>query len=288
MRFFHGFVASLALFAGTAQAENHLDADTVVATVGDTEITLGHMIVLKQRLPRDYQSLPGPIIWDGVLDQLVQQTLLGETIENLSPGSQAALENEERALAASEAITDIGESAVTDEAVEAAYADLLASEGNAKEWNVDHILFQDQEDQEPGTAREEAVQTLADLEAGGDFAALARERSDGPSGPAGGELGWFSSGDLVPEFEEAMVAMEPGTISSEPVESRYGWHIIRLNEVRDREAPTLEQLRPQLVENIRRAAIAAVISEVEAGTTVTRMSADEIDPSILDSIDLLE
>lgn len=287
MRFIHGIALSLALCAGAAKADEHISADTVVATVGDTEITLAHMIVLKSRLPQEYQSLPAPIIWEGVLDQLVQQTLLGQTIDQMTAGSQAVLDNEERALRASEAIIEIGEAAATDEAIEAAYAEMVDGQAGEKEWNVDHILFQQEEGAEPGAAEAEAVATISDLEGGADFATLARERSDGPSGPSGGELGWFGRGALVPEFEQAMAAMEPGTISSEPVQTRFGWHIIRLNDVRNREAPPLEEVRTQLVEEVRRAAIDARIAEIQAGVEVTRTPADQIDPAVLDNVDLL-
>ncbi|MEO0946345.1 MAG: hypothetical protein AAFY06_16245, partial [Pseudomonadota bacterium] len=67
-----------------ASADGHATADTVVATVNGTEITLGHMIVLKQRLPAQYQQLPPNVLFDGIMNQLVQQTLLGETVESLS------------------------------------------------------------------------------------------------------------------------------------------------------------------------------------------------------------
>lgn len=287
MRFITGFVASVAMLSGAAQAENHVNADTVVATVGETEITLGHMIVLKQRLPREYQSLPPAIIFDGVLDQLVQQTLLGQTVEELSPGSRAMLENESRALRASEAILDLGAAAVTEDAVAAAYAEVVEAQAGGKEWNVDHILFQPPQDEEEGASKAKAEQVIADLDAGADFAELARERSTGPSGPAGGALGWAGEGDFVPEFEEAMKALEPGTYSSEPVESRFGWHVIRVNEVRALQAPALEDIRPQLEDTIRRAAIEEAVAGIEETTSVTRKSAEDIDPALLDNVDLL-
>lgn len=287
MRFITGFVASTAILASVAHAENHVSADTVVATVGDTEITLGQMIVLKQRLPREYKELPPAIIFEGVLDQLVQQTLLGQHVDALSPGSQAVLENEGRALRASEAILEITSSAVTDAALEAAYADLVEAQSGEQEWSVDHILFQPEENEEEGASRAKAEQVIADLDAGADFAELARERSTGPSGPSGGALGWAKRGDFVPEFEEAMIALEPGTYTSEPVESRFGWHVIRLNEVRAVDAPPLEDIRAQLEETVKRAAIETAVAEMQAKTDVTRMTADDLDPAILDNVDLL-
>ena len=287
MRFYIGFVASIAMLAGVARAENHVSADTVVATVGETEITLGHMIVLKQRLPREYQSLPPAIIFEGVLDQLVQQTLLGQMVDQLSPGSQAALDNEARALRASEAVLDIGADAVTDAAVEAAYAEMVASQSGDKEWNVDHILFQPQEGDEEGAAKARAEQAIADLDQGADFAQMARERSTGPSGPSGGALGWAGLGAFVPEFEQAMTALEAGTYTAQPVETRFGWHVIRLNEVRAVEAPALDAIRPQIEDSLRREAVDAAIATIAETTNVTRQGVEDIDPATLDDVDLL-
>ena len=104
MAFKHGFSATAAAFCALmalpVQAEDAVDASTVVATVNGTEITVGHMIVLKQRLPAQYQQLSPDVLFNGVLDQLVQQTLLGEDVETLSLSSQLSLDNETRSLRA--------------------------------------------------------------------------------------------------------------------------------------------------------------------------------------------
>ena len=75
--------------------------------------------------------------------------------------------------------------------------------------------------------------------------------STGPSGPSGGELGWFGPGMMVPPFEEAVMAMEVGAVS-EPVETQFGWHVITLNDTRSQAAPPLDEVREELAEEIRR------------------------------------
>jgi peptidyl-prolyl cis-trans isomerase C len=262
----------------TGWAENHVNADTVVASVNGTDITLGHMIVLKQRLPAQYQQLPPEVLFNGVLDQLVQQTLLGQSVDKMSRGSQLTLDNEKRALLAAEEILRISESAATDDALQAAYD---ATFGNAEpetEYNASHILVE---------TEEEAQALIAELEAGGDFAALAQEKSTGPSGPNGGQLGWFGLGAMVAPFEEAVVAMEPESIST-PVQTQFGWHVIRLNETRLKSAPSLEEVRGDLSEQVRREAIEARINELSGDAEVTRMTADDIDPALIDNITLIE
>lgn len=282
------YLAASTLLATPIWAGSHASPDMVVATVGEKEITLAHMIVLKAQLPQEYRQLPPELIFDGLLDQLVQQTLLGESVEDLTPGSRAALENRERELYASEAIAALAEAAVTEDAVNAAYAARVAQSSGEKEWEVSHILFAQEDGMEPGAAKAEAEATIAELQDGADFSDLARERSDGPSAPAGGELGWWGAEGLVEPFAEAMMAMEPGSISAEPVETRFGWHVLRVTDVRDKAMPPLEELRPQIVEELRRAAVEAAIAEARKDTPITRKTTAEVDPALLDDVSLLE
>ncbi|MEM9972085.1 MAG: peptidylprolyl isomerase [Pseudomonadota bacterium] len=272
--------AFVSVFALTAplQAENHASADTVVATVNGTDITLGHMIVLKQRLPAQYQQLPPNTLFEGILDQLVQQTILGEGNAELSVGSQAALENEERSLRAAEVIREIASDATTDEAVQAAYDAAYGNTEAEPEFNASHILVE---------TEEEAVAIIEELDGGADFATLAQERSTGPSGPNGGQLGWFGQGAMVPPFEAAVVAMEAGTHSATPVQTQFGWHVIRLNEEREKAAPSIDQVRGQLVDGIQREAIEARVAELSEGAEVTRVTTEDIDPALLDDLSLL-
>lgn len=266
-------------FAAPVFADGHAgDPNQVVATVDGTEITLGHMIVLKQRLPQQYQQLPGDVLFEGILDQLVQQTLLGQQIETLTNGSRLTLENEERALKASDEIRTIVGAATTDEALQAAYNDLYGDAEPETEFNASHILVE---------TEEEAAALVTELEGGADFAELAKEKSTGPSGPGGGELGWFGTGAMVAPFEEAVLAIEVGAISA-PVQTQFGWHVIKLNETRIKDAPPLEDVRAQLVDEASRAAIEARVEGLEAGAEITRLTAGDIDPALLDNIEMLE
>ncbi len=270
-------VALLALSA-PLRAENHVNADTIVATVNGTEITLAHMIVLKQRLPQQYQTLPPDVLFNGILDQLVQQTVLGQVDEALTVGSIATIENEERALRAAEVISDIADGAVSEAALQSAYDAAFGGVEPEAEYNASHILVE---------TEEEALALVTELEAGADFATLAQEKSTGPSGPNGGQLGWFGKGSMVPPFEEAVVAMEPETVSA-PVQTQFGWHVIRLNETRMKDAPTLEDVRADLVGEVEREAIEARVAELSAEADITRKTIEEIDPALLDDLTLLE
>jgi len=217
------FVAALALPA-TAQDTVTLDPSTVVATVGDTEITVGHMIVAWASLPEQYQGLPDDVLFQGILDQLVQQSALEQKFDGELPARiPLQLENERRSLTAGEAINQLMEEPLDEADVQAAYE---ADYGNAEqetEYNASHILVE---------TEEAALAVIEEIEGGADFAAVAREKSTGPSGPNGGQLGWFGTGAMVPEFEQAVVELEVGAVSA-PVKTQFGWHIVQVLGRRD-------------------------------------------------------
>lgn len=265
------------LIASAATAQ---DADTVVATVGETEITLGEMIVAKAQLPEQYQQFPKDVLFQGVLDQLIQQQLFADSLGDTPARVEYTLANERRALLAGEAINDINADVVTEEAVQAAY-DAMFADADAEaqtEWNASHLLVE---------TEEEALAAQERVEGGEDFADVARDVSTGPSGPSGGELGWFRPGQMVGEFETAVTEMKPGDVSG-PVQTQFGWHIVKLNDQRMTEQPTLDEVRPQLQQQVREEAVTVRLEELRAEADVTMPEDDAFDPSIISNLDLLE
>ena len=280
---FRQFLSSVAVAAlslgAPAMAQDTPALDTVMATVGDTEITLGHMLALRAGLPEQYDQLPPEVLFKGVLDQLVQQSLLMQAREGEpSALTQLRLENERRAILAAEVVERVTEEAVSDEALQAAYDAQYADAAPQTEYRAAHILVE---------TEEEAATLVEDLAGGANFAALAQERSIGPSGPSGGELGWFGEGVMVPEFFEAVRALEVGQISA-PVQTQFGWHVIQLNETRIKERPTLDEVRQELSETLRRDAFTAYMATLESGTQIERAAGDAADPALINRIDLLE
>lgn len=272
-------VAATLALPGFAQETTPVDADTVVATVGDTQITVGHMIAAFQTLPENYQSLENDALYDGILEQLIQQTALAESVGDDVPARVVkSLENEERALKANEALQAALEGAVTDEDVQAAYDAQFGDFQPETEYNASHILLE---------TEEEAQEVKKMIEEGADFAETAREKSTGPSGPNGGNLGWFGSGAMVEEFEAATIALEAGEVSA-PVQTRFGWHVIKLNEIGKTTAPTLEEERPRLINELQRDAATAIISGSTDAVTVEIPNELNIDPAVLRQADLLD
>ena len=249
------------------------DASTVIATVNGTEITLGHMIATKRNLPEQYQQLPNDVLFQGILDQLIQQTVLSASVEDIDPETQLVIENERRAILAGLAISHAIEAGVSDDAVETAYNAQYAGAAPETEFNAAHILVE---------TEEEATALVTRLEAGEDFAELAREKSTGPSGPNGGALGWFGKGMMVPSFEEAVIALDVGGISA-PVETQFGWHVIKLDETRLKDAPALEDVRDELAAEVEQSVVEAAITALTEAATITRVEDEAITPDLLSS-----
>jgi len=253
------------------------DASTVLATVNGTDITLGHLIAMRTMLPAQYQELPDEVLYNGMLDQLIQQEVVADSLRGSEDArTKLTMENEDRAFLASVAIDAIAFDTIADADVQALYDANFADAGGDLEWNASHILV----------ATEEEAQSLIDqLNDGADFVALAQEFSTGPSGPNGGALGWFGTGMMVPEFETAVAGLEAGEISA-PVQTQFGWHVVKLNESRISAPPALEDVRADLEEELRRQRVDAYLAELTEAAEITRPEV-EIDMSLIRNIDLL-
>ncbi|HHL20511.1 MAG TPA: peptidylprolyl isomerase [Aliiroseovarius sp.] len=247
-------------------------ADTVLATVNGTDITLGHVIATRG-------ALPDNILFEGILEQLVQQTLLAQAAGEVSRRTQLEIENETRSLTASEKLQELTATAVTEEALQKLYDETYANAEAEPEYNASHILVD---------TKEKAQELIDQLNDGADFAELAKENSTGPSAPGGGSLGWFSKGMMVEPFETAVIALEPGQVAQEPVQTQFGWHVIKLNEVREKAAPPLSEVAEELVQKLQDDAIEAALKTLEDGANIERVDLSTIDPSVLRQDDLLQ
>jgi len=270
-------LALCALTATPALAED-VTADTVVATVDGVEITVGHMIAARDTLPPQYLALPDDVLFTGILDQIIQQTALAKVGEaNLTKRDELVIENERRAYLAGAVLDDAARNAVTEDAIAEAYDNKYSGNEPSKEFNAAHILVE---------TEDEAKAIRDEIAGGADFTALAKDRSVGPSGPNGGELGWFGMGMMVKPFETAVIDLEPGEVS-DPVQTQFGWHVIRLNETRIVEAPALDDVREELASEIENRAVQDQLNAAVADVTVDR-TIDGIDPAVIKDRALIE
>jgi len=271
--------AGLIWAAAGAGAQEGTDVNRVVATVNGTDITLGHMIETMTELPAQYRQLPDDVLFPAILDQLVQQTLLSNIAAGPLPARVAiTLANEERSLRAGVAIAQIIASDITEDDVAEAYAEIYAGQDMGLEYNASHILVE---------TEAEAADLLAELQAGADFATAAQQHSTGPSGPSGGALGWFQRGQMVEPFDNAVAAMDVGALAG-PVQTQFGWHLIKLNETRQIQAPPLEAVREDILDTLGQLALEKRLAELEESEEITRQPLDGIDPAILRDVSLLE
>lgn len=268
-------------FALPALAQDAPTAQTVIARVGDAEITLGHAIAMRSQLPPQFAQVPDATLLPAIVQQLIEQEVLAQSrTGQLSAAERLMLDNETRSFLANSALLNGLQDAVTDETVDAAYqafATQFAEGEPATEYHAAHILVRDEE-------------TLAQVEAalaeGRDFADVAREFSLDGSAQNGGDLGWFAAGVMIPDFQAAVEALEPGQVS-DPVQTRFGWHVIRLIETRDAEVPPLEAVRDDLVGQIQRDATQALIARLGEGVATEDLS-EGLDPALLSDTSLLD
>ncbi|MCB2129312.1 MAG: peptidylprolyl isomerase [Rhodobacteraceae bacterium] len=253
-------------------------ADTVVATVDGKEITLGHMIAMREALPEQYLQLDDQTLFNGILDQIIQQQTLAEASEaHIRQRDTLMMDNQRRSYLAGVSLDAAADAAVTDDALQALYKTKYSEKDLGTEYHASHILVE---------TEEEAKAIKAEIEGGADFAAVAKEKSTGPSGPNGGDLGWFGLGMMVKPFEDAVVAMVPGQIS-DPVQTQFGWHIIDLIETRSAKAPAFEEAREELAGELRQSAVEQLVKDLTAAADVVK-SVDGIDPAILKDATLID
>ena len=249
------------------------DADTIIATVNGSEITLGQMAAMKMGLPPDMAGMPAQELWDLMLDQMIRQTAMAEVGEaSMTARDKAALVIDRRAYLAGAALERAAEFEPTDAEIQAAYEKAFPTDKPVTEYDADHILLE---------TEEAAKAVIEEIAKGTDFAKLAEERSiDTASGLNGGDLGWFSTDRMVKEFGDAVAGMEKGATSTAPVKSQFGWHVIKLNDSRVQQPPALADIREALVQQIRREKVEAEIERVTAEAKVEKT--EGLDATVLD------
>ncbi len=274
---FLGAFAIVAMLSVPAAAEGPT-AETVVATVNGTDITLGQMIALREGLPAEYKSLPDDVLFNGVLDQIVQQITLSQIAEKtLTPKMTIEIENQRRSYLAAHVLNKAAAASVTDEALKKLFDERFAAAEPSMEFNAAHILV---------ATEDEAKKIKAELDGGADFAEIAKTKSsDTGSAQNGGSLGWFGMGMMVEPFEKAVIGMKPGEVSA-PVQTQFGWHVIKLAETRPAAGPTFEEKRDELAAELQQKAIEAMVTDTTAKAEVKKMT-DGIDPAVIKDVSLL-
>jgi peptidyl-prolyl cis-trans isomerase C len=260
----------LALLAAPVWAQQPVaDDDPVVAVVNGEPIQRAELEEVARGLPEQFRQMPMQMLYGVLLDRVIDFRLLSNEAERVGMGDEPGVEEalaRARANVLRDALVEqkIAEG-TTEERLRELYEGLRQSDDFAKEEvHARHILLESEED---------ARAVIAELQGGADFAALAQERSTGPSAPSGGDLGYFQRGQMVPEFGEAAFALEPGAITTEPVQTQFGWHVIKLLDRRTAE-PTFAESEPQLRQDLAREIVTALVADLREDAEIERFNID--------------
>ncbi len=268
--------------AASEAAEQAADygLDTPLAEVDGTALTLGEMISIRRELPEQYQSVPDEVLFEGILEQMIDQYLLAEAARasgiDEDPAVEITLRNQRRAILADAYLRRELERLATEERVEELYRERYVEGEPEAEIKAAHILVE---------TEERAKELKAELDAGADFAELAQEHGTDATRNRGGDLGWFAKTDMVPGFAEAAFAIEPGSVS-DPVQTQFGWHLIKVEDRRQRTPPELAEVRDDLMQEVIRNAQSTVVEELRAAASVEKPE-PAVPPGAIRADDLL-
>ncbi|OHV82029.1 peptidylprolyl isomerase [Rhizobium sp. LCM 4573] len=261
------FLATAALVVAVSfQAPVFAQEDAVVAKVGDLEIRQSELDLAVQNLDPQLQQLPDDqkrvAALSGAIDvKLLAKGAIDEGMKDTEDFKQRMAYIEARELHNSyfrKYVVD----AVTPEEVKARYDKEIAAMPKQEEVHARHILVK---------TEDEAKAVIAELDGGKDFAEVAKEKSQDSNKDDGGDLGWFTKGRMVPEFEEAAFALEKGAYTKTPVKSQFGFHVIKLEDRRDVQPPALDQVEPQVKQLVMRDKYLAVIEKAKGEEKVEIM-----------------
>ena len=265
--FMRASFASLVIGSTFAAMPAFAQEKIAVGTVNGETIFLDEVMQLTEQLPDEYRRQPIENIYPNLVDEITNTKLAATAAKEADLQNNELVINairiaSERILAEAYFATEVRK-IVTDEEIQSAYERFVSDSDSREQISARHILVNEEA---------EAIDLIAKLEGGADFAALAQEFSTGPSGPKGGDLGYFGRGQMVPDFEAAAFELEIGTFTSRPVQTQFGWHVIKLEDKRTQPAPSLDEMRSQIAQGLSQQALARLIEELRKDAEITARS----------------
>ena len=254
-----------------------LSADTPFIEVNGKIIKFGSAIIAFSKIRQTNREFDQKTIFSQIVQQLVNEELLSQKIDKENKLTLLALEHEKRSAKAAQMVSKILKNFPNDKLLNSAYQNLTEQFKNALEYNASHILVKEED---------QAKSILVDLKGGKTFEEMAKEYSIGPTGKDGGKLNWFDLNSMVPEFSTALMVLSEGDIS-QPVKTKFGWHLIKLNQTREKQIPELKDVKPQLVQNLRQKKINDYLNSLTENSEIEFLGKD-INPNEIANIQLLE
>ena len=265
--------------APAAPAPAAVDPNAVVATVNGQPITEADLVMAEGELSKQFAQLPPEQRRAAALSAAIEIKVLAakaiaDGLDKDPDFQRRAAFLQERALHG-EMVEKEVVGKVTDQEVRARYDKEIAAQPPVNEVHARHILVK---------TKEEAEAIIKQLDGGADFQKLANEHTTDPSGKSnGGDLGYFGPGQMVPEFEKAAMALEPGSYTKEPVQTQFGWHVIKVEDKRPKQPPAFEEVKDQIRSLVLRDKYFALVKELRAAAKV-----DIPDPELKKAVDAAE
>ena len=264
---FAAFALVTFAMSGSAFAQEKI----AVGTVNGETIYLDEVMQLTEELPEEYRRQPLDSYYPNLVAEIANTKLAAKAatksdLQNNPLVQDAIRIATDRILAEAYFATELRK-VVTEDEIQAAYDRFVADQDSRDEISARHILVAEEQ---------EAIDLIEKLKGGADFASLAQEFSTGPSGPKGGDLGYFGRGQMVPDFEAAAFALEIGTFSAKPVQTQFGWHVIKLEDKRVAPAPTLDEMRQQIGTSLTQQSLARLIEELRKDAVITERSFEDV------------
>src|SRR6201746_2645354 len=224
------------------------EANPVLAKVNGSEIRQSDVALAEEELGASLAQMDPAAKKENVLAFLIDMKIVAKAAEDKklenNDDFKKRLAFTRNRLLMDSLLASEGKAATTDDAMKKVYEDASKQITGEQEVHARHILVE---------TEDEAKAVAAELKKGADFAELAKKKSKDPGASDGGDLGFFPKDQMVPEFSAVAFALEPGKIS-DPVKSQFGWHIIKVEEKRNRKAPDFEQVKAQIETYVTRKA----------------------------------
>ena len=257
------------LFLKATQAQNI----PIVANVNNEDISLETMIHAMNELPPEIQSQPFMSYYEDLLERVIDIKLFAQEGKKMKldeePSVRAAIDFVIEKVLMQAFLSKYVQENIKEENLKASYNNFIADETSREEIKASHILMD---------TESEAIDVINMLNDGDDFAELAKNKSTGPSGPSGGDLGWFKRGQMVPPFEKAAFSLNKNEITQIPVQTQFGWHVIKIFDKRIPEAPSYESMKSKLIQDLERKIVSKKIQDLRNDALIEKLSSSELEP----------
>ena len=241
------------------------------AKVNDHIITAQDVLNALQKLPPKIKEKPLPSLYPNIVNELINQHLITKQAYkeklDLNKSVIDKVKKSKDQIMARYWLNNFLKSQTKIENIELLYKKYLKTFKTTKEFNASHILVKD---------TNKAQEIIKKLKKNSKFSNLAKKYSIGPSKENGGKLGWFHSGQMVKEFEKATLELKKGEITNVPVKTKFGYHVIMLNDIRDSKPKKLSEIKENIIQRIKKNSLSNLEIQIRKNQKITIIDFDNV------------